>query len=73
MALKPLSIKTKKMEDVRSDVPTAAAAKGELVRVNLLVAPSVRTAWRMKALNDGTTMQQLIIDAMNLYFTTSKK
>ncbi len=68
-----VGIKTKKLEDVRPGVPTAAAAKGELVRVNLLVPPAVRTAWKQKALDEGITMQQCIIDAMNLYFNTSKK
>ena len=68
-----LIVKTKKLEDVRPGVPTAAAAKGELVRVNLLVTQAVRTEWKKKALDDGVTMQQLIIDAMNLYFNTSKK
>lgn len=68
-----VGIKTKKLEDVRPGVPTAAVERGEMVRVNLLVPPAVRTDWKKKALEDGVTMQQLIIDAMNLYFKTSKK
>lgn len=68
-----MALKTKPLSEVRQDVPTAAAARGELVRVNLLVPSETRTSWRMKALEDGVTMQQLIIDAMNLYFNTSKK
>ena len=68
-----IGIKTKKLEDVRPGVPTAAVERGEMVRVNLLVAPAVRTEWKKKALDEGVTMQQLIIDAMNLYFNTAKK
>ncbi len=68
-----VGIKTKKLEDVRPGVPTAAVERGEMVRVNLLVSPAVRTDWKKKALDEGLTMQQLIIDAMNLYFNTSKK
>ena len=73
MALNTLKVKTKPLSEVRPGVPTAAAAKGELVRVNLLVTPAVRTEWKKKALDEGVTMQQLIIDSMNLYFNTSKK
>ena len=68
-----MALKSKDLSEVRQDVPTASAAKGELVRVNLLVPSDTRTAWKMKALSEGVTMQQMIIDAMNLYFNTSKK
>ena len=68
-----IGIKTKKLEDVRPNVPTASVERGEMVRVNLLVPPATRTAWKKKALEHGVTMQQLIIDAMNLYFNTAKK
>ena len=68
-----IGIKTKKLEDVRPGVPTAAVERGEMVRVNLLVSPAMRTDWKKKALDEGVTMQQLIIDAMNLYFNTAKK
>lgn len=69
----PLNIKTKNLKDVRETVPTAAAAQGELVRINFLVPPATRTAWKKLALDKGVTMQQLIIDSMSQYFNTSMK
>ena len=56
---------SKSLDKVRPDVPTAAAAKGELVRVNLNVPEATRTAWKMLALQRKTTLQELIIEAMN--------
>ena len=41
-----MALKTKPLSEVRQDVPVAAAAKGELVRVNFLVPPETRTAWK---------------------------
>ena len=73
MALKPLGLKTKPLSEVRAGVPTAAAAQGELVRINFLVPPATRTAWKKLALDKGVTMQQLIIDSMSVYFNTSMK
>lgn len=66
-------IKSKSLDQVRADVPTAAAAKGELVRVNFLVPAETRVEWKKRALDSGKTLQQLIIDAMNQHFNTSMK
>ena len=68
-----MALKTKPLSEVRQDVPVAAAAKGELVRVNFLVPPETRTAWKKLALDKGVTMQQLIIDSMSVHFNTSMK
>lgn len=54
--------------DMRAFPPGEAPA-----RVNLLVPPAVRIAWKKKALDDGITMQQLIIDAMNFSLKKSNK
>lgn len=68
-----IALKTKSLDQVREDVPTAAAAKGELVRINFLVPAETRVAWKKLALDHGVTMQQLIIDSMNQRFNTSMK
>ena len=68
-----MALKTKPLSEVRQDVPTAAAAQGELVRVNFLVPAEVRIAWKKLALDKGVTLQQLIIDSMNQNFNTSMK
>lgn len=63
-----MAIKSKPLSEVRQDVPTAAAAQGELVRVNFLVPSETRLAWKKLALDKGVTMQKLIIDSMNQHF-----
>ena len=68
-----MAIKSKPLSEVRQDVPTAAAAQGELVRVNFLVPSETRLAWKKLALDKRVTLQQLIIDSMNQHFNTSMK
>ena len=63
-----MALKSKDLSEVRQDVPTASAAKGELVRINFLVPSEVRIAWKKMALDKGVTLQQLIIDKMNQHF-----
>lgn len=58
-------MKSKPEQQLRLDIPTAAAAQGELVRVNLNVPEATRTAWKMLALQRKTTLQNLIIEAMS--------
>lgn len=67
-----MALTTKPLSEVRPDVPTQAAAKGELVRINFLVPPDVRLAWKKLALDRGQTMQDFIIEAVSKNFNTSK-
>lgn len=60
-----MALKSKPPEQLRLNIPTAAAAQGELVRVNLNVPEATRTAWKMLALQRNTTLQNLIIEAMS--------
>lgn len=62
-----MALKSKTLDQVRPDVPISAAAKGELVRVNLNVPEATRTAWKMLALKRGVTLAELIIEAMSEY------
>ena len=62
-----MALKSKPLEQLRLDIPTNAAAQGELVRVNLNVSESTRTAWKMLALHRKVTLQDLIIEAMIKY------
>lgn len=68
-----MALKTKPLSAVRASVPVAAAAKGELVRINFLVPADTRLAWKKLALDRGQTMQDLIIESMSTHFNTSKK
>lgn len=63
-----MALKNKPLSEVRQDVPTAAAVKGELVRINFLVPAETRVAWKKLAIDRGLTMQQLIIESMNQHF-----
>ena len=63
-----MALKNKPLSAVRPDVPTAAAAKGELVRINFLVPAETRVAWKKLAIDRGVTMQQLIIESMRQHF-----
>lgn len=62
-----MALKSKPLEQLRLDIPTSAAAQGELVRVNLNVPESTRTAWKMLALQRKVTLQDLVIEAMSKY------
>jgi hypothetical protein len=68
-----MALKTKPLADVRKDVPTAAAAQGELVRINFLVPSETRKAWKKLAVDKDLTLQQLIIDSMNRNFNEVMK
>lgn len=60
-----MALKSKPLDQVRADVPVSAAGQGDLVRVNLNVPKSTRTAWKMLALQRKVTLQELIIEAMS--------
>lgn len=62
-----MALKSKPLDQVRPDVPVAAAAQDEIVRVNLNVPKSTRTAWKSMALQRGVTLADLINEAMNKY------
>lgn len=62
-----MALKSKPLDQVRPNVPTAAAAQDEIVRVNLNVPKSTRTAWKAAALQQGVTLAELINEAMSKY------
>lgn len=65
---KPTTLKTKPLDQVRKDVPTAEVQdSGDLVRVNLQVDKDTRKMWRAEALRRDVSMSELIRDAMNSY------
>jgi len=64
---KPLTIKTKKTEDVRPSVPVAEVTKETPVRLNLNIAPSLRDIWKMEGVKRRMTMTDMIEAAMSAY------
>ena len=67
-----MALKSKPLEQVRSDVPTAAA-QGAPVRINLNVSKPTRTAWKTAALELDTNLTDLIHAAMSEYLNAHLK
>jgi len=67
-----MALKSKPLEQVRPDVPTAAAQEAP-VRINLNVSKPTRTAWKTAALELDTSLTDLIHAAMDEYLKTHLK
>ncbi len=66
---KPLTIKSKKLEDVRPDVPVHLVTDEKPVRLNLNIAPSLRDAWKRAGVDRRMTMTDMIEAAMKKYLS----
>lgn len=62
-----ITIKAKKLEDVRPGVPVHEVVKEESVRLNLNIAPSLRRTWKQAGLDRNMTMTDMIEAAMADY------
>jgi len=62
-----MALKSKALEDVRTDVPVHEVSREDMVRVNLLVPASVRKEWKGAALREDTTLTDLILKAMKTH------
>lgn len=66
-----MALKSKPVSEVRDDVPVDKVLAGldasEVVRVNLPVSKSMRTAWRAEALKRDISLAELIRQAMKHY------
>lgn len=66
-----MALKSKPDDEVRNDVPIEKIFIGldasEIVRVNLAVPKSTRTAWRSEALKRDISLSELIRQAMKYY------
>ena len=62
-----ITIKAKKLEDVRPGVPVHEVAKEESVRLNLNIKPSLRRTWKQAGLDRNMTMTDMIEAAMADY------
>ncbi len=67
-----MALKSKPLENVRSDVPVHQVQAQEIVRVNILVSAVTRKAWKQAALDRGVTVTDLIIRAMQSYIDSSR-
>ena len=67
-----MALKSKPLEQVRPDVPTAAAQEAP-VRINLNVSKPTRTAWKTAALELDTNLTDLIHAAMKEYLKAHLK
>lgn len=64
---KKQSLHSKSMDKVRDTVPLAEVAKEDIVRVNLNVPESTRTAWKLAALEQKMSLADLVIKAVNTH------
>jgi hypothetical protein len=60
-----MALTAKSLDQVRANVPVAAAASDELVRVNFDAPKNLRDHWKVLAVREGKSLRALIEDAMN--------
>jgi len=68
-----MALKSKPLENVRSDVPVHEVSREDMVRVNVIVPSSLRKDWKSAALREDKTLTELIIDAMKIRLTQMNK
>jgi hypothetical protein len=69
MAVTGIKVRSKPMDQVRSDVPVSEVTKDESVRLNMNVSKATRTEWKRAALDLGTDVTSLVHDAMRAYLS----
>ena len=62
-----MALKSKDVEQVRPTVPVAAAAQGEIVRVNMNVSRAKRDNWKMAAIKKQMSLSDMIDEAVSKY------
>jgi hypothetical protein len=62
-----ITIKAKKIEDVRTTVPLDEVTKVDPVRINLNIQPATRDAWKIAGVQLKMTMTDMIDAAMRDY------
>lgn len=64
-----VGLKSKPLDDVRSDVPVQAVTQEEVTRININVPLSTRKLWKTTAAQEDITMGELITTAMQMYLS----
>jgi predicted HicB family RNase H-like nuclease len=69
-----MALKTKDLDKVRPDVQKLAvsAAKGERTQISFAIDKQLHSALKKKAIDDGVTLQQLVIDSLSARLKASK-
>lgn len=62
-----VGLKSKPLDDVRSDVPVQAVTQEEVTRININVPLSTRKLWKTTAAQEDITLGELITNAMKMY------
>lgn len=62
-----ITIKAKRIEDVRPTVPVDEVTKETPVRLNLNISPSLRDTWKRAGIDRHMTMTDMIEEAMREY------
>lgn len=68
-----MALKSKPLEQVRSDVPVHEVSREDMVRVNLLVPASLRKEWKSAALREDKTLTELITESMQARLSQMKQ
>ncbi len=66
-----MALKSKPLEAVRPDVPVHQVQAQEMVRVNILVPAATRKKWKQAALDQGVTVTEMIMRAMQSHIEKS--
>jgi len=65
-----MGLKSKSLNDVRTDLPIKEVLKEDFARVNINIPVSLRKKWKNAALNADKSMSQIIVEAMSKYLST---
>jgi hypothetical protein len=69
MAMTGIKVKSKPLDQVRSDVPVSEVTKSETVRLNMNVTKATRDEWKRAAIDLNKDVTSLIHEAMRAYLS----
>jgi len=67
-----MGLKSKSLNDVRTNLPIKEVLKEDFARVNINIPLSLRKKWKNAALNADKSMSQIIVEAMSTYLSTQR-
>lgn len=64
-----VGLKSKPLDEVRSDVPVGVVTQEETARININVPISTRRLWKTAAAQEDSTLGDMITAAMKMYLS----
>lgn len=68
-----MALKSKPLDQVRADIPVAAAAQDETVRINLNVSKTTRNEWKSAAITLDKSLTELIQKSVDEFIKNNLK